>query len=99
MEGKTVKTDIKHEDKEGIKRIPIWITTATPITNNIEYNEQIQILQRINYLNLKRVFNIVTNSVRSTTNYETGILNEHQDTSNPYISHTYISTIYLKSVH
>jgi len=47
LEGKIVKTDIKHKDKEGIKRIPIWITTATPITNNIDTNESIQIQQRI----------------------------------------------------
>jgi len=46
LEGKVVKTDIKHKDKEGIKRIPIWITTATPITNHVDANESIQIEQR-----------------------------------------------------
>jgi hypothetical protein len=33
----------KTQDKEGIKRIPIWITAATYITNNIDANESIQI--------------------------------------------------------
>jgi hypothetical protein len=47
LEGKVVKTDIKHKDKEGIKRIPIWITTATPITNRVDANQSIQIEQRI----------------------------------------------------
>jgi hypothetical protein len=47
LEGKTVKTDIRHKDKEAIKRLPIWINTASPITNNIDANESIQIHQRI----------------------------------------------------
>jgi len=46
LEGTMVKTDIQHKDKEGIKRIPIWITTATPITNHVDANESIQIEQR-----------------------------------------------------
>lgn len=54
MEGKTVKTDIKHKDKEGIQRIPIWITTASPITNNVEVNERIQILRRIKLFKFKK---------------------------------------------
>jgi len=41
-----VKTDIEHKDKEGIKRILIWITTAMPITNHVDANESIQIEQR-----------------------------------------------------
>lgn len=52
MGRRTIKTDIKHKDKEGIKRIPIWITTAT-ITNNVEQNEQIQIIQRIKLFKFK----------------------------------------------
>ena len=35
FEGKQIKTDIKHKDKEGIRRLPIWITTATKVTANI----------------------------------------------------------------
>jgi len=54
LEGKVVKTDIKHKDKEGIKRIPIWITTATPITNNVDANESIQLQQRIKLWKFKK---------------------------------------------
>jgi hypothetical protein len=54
LEGKIVKTDIKHKDKEGIKRIPIWITAATHITNNIDANESIQIKQRIKIWKFKK---------------------------------------------
>jgi hypothetical protein len=54
LEGKVVKTDIKHKDKEGIKRLPIWITTASPITNNIDNNESIQIQQRIKLILFKK---------------------------------------------
>lgn len=54
LEGKTIKTDIKHKDKEGIKRIPIWITTASPITTNVDHNETIQIMQRIKLFKFKK---------------------------------------------
>lgn len=47
LEGKTIKTDVKNKDKEPIERTPTWITTATPITNNVDMNETSQILQRI----------------------------------------------------
>nr|AVM80379.1 non-structural protein 1 [Ambidensovirus sp.] len=47
LEGKRIKTDIKNKDKEPIDRTPTWITTATPITNNVDINETAQILQRI----------------------------------------------------
>ena len=47
LEGKTIKTDIKHKDKEGISRLPIFITTASPITSCIDNREGEQILQRI----------------------------------------------------
>ena len=47
FEGKQVKTDIKHKDKEGIRRLPIWITTANPITTNIDTYEANQIRQRL----------------------------------------------------
>lgn len=46
MEGKPIKTDIKHKDKERINRIPIWITTASPIDNNVDGNEKAQLKQR-----------------------------------------------------
>jgi hypothetical protein len=36
----------KHKDKEGIYRIPIWITTATHTTKHVDDNESIQIEQR-----------------------------------------------------
>jgi hypothetical protein len=54
LEGKVVKTDIKHKDKEGIKRIPIWITTASPITNHVDANESIQLNQRIKLFKFKK---------------------------------------------
>jgi len=54
LEGKTVKTDIKHRDKEGIARIPVWITTAAPLTNHVDENETIQIRQRVKTFILKR---------------------------------------------
>lgn len=47
LEGKQVKTDIKHRDKEGIPRIPIWITTASPITSHTDANESLQVHQRV----------------------------------------------------
>lgn len=47
LKGKIVKTDLKYKDKEGIQKLPIWITTSSLITNNIDSNETIQILQRI----------------------------------------------------
>lgn len=54
LEGRTVKTDIKHRDKEGIPRLPIWITTATPITTQVDHNEALQIQQRIKIFIFKR---------------------------------------------
>lgn len=53
LEGKTIKTDIKHKDKEGIKRLPIYIT-ENKITANVEGNDEIQINQRIKIFNLKK---------------------------------------------
>lgn len=53
LEGKQIKTDIKHKDKEYIPRTPIVITTATPITNNVDYNEREQIIQRIKLFRFK----------------------------------------------
>lgn len=47
LEGKTIKTDIKHRDKEGIKRLPIYITSATKITGQIDQYEANQVNQRI----------------------------------------------------
>jgi hypothetical protein len=47
LEGKTIKTDIKHRDKEGIARLPVWITTAAPITGHVDNNETSQIMQRV----------------------------------------------------
>jgi hypothetical protein len=47
LEGKVIKTDIKHKDKEGIPRIPIWITTAIPIDSHVDKNESIQLQQRV----------------------------------------------------
>lgn len=47
LEGKITKTDQKHRDKEAIERLPIFMTTATPITANIDNKETEQINQRI----------------------------------------------------
>ena len=47
FEGKQIKTDIKHKDKEGIRRLPIWITTATKVTANIDSYEACQVNQRL----------------------------------------------------
>lgn len=47
LEGKITKTDQKHRDKEAIERLPIFMTTATPITANIDHKESEQINQRI----------------------------------------------------
>jgi hypothetical protein len=47
LEGKIVKTDTKHKDKEGITRLPIWITTASPITSHIDSNGALQVHQRV----------------------------------------------------
>lgn len=53
LEGKSIKTDIKHKDKEGIERLPIYITTATPITSTIDRREAEQIEQRIKIFKFK----------------------------------------------
>lgn len=53
LEGETIKTDIKHRDKEPINRTPIWITTATPIDNYVDNNEKEQIKQRIKIFKFK----------------------------------------------
>lgn len=53
LEGKQIKTDIKHRDKEGINRLPIFITTATPLTMNVDTKETEQINQRIKIFNFK----------------------------------------------
>lgn len=53
LEGKQIKTDIKHRDKEGINRLPIFITTATPLTMNVDTKETEQINQRIKVFNFK----------------------------------------------
>lgn len=54
LEGKTIKTDIKHKDKEGIRRIPIYITTATKITATIDAYEANQVNQRVKIFEFKR---------------------------------------------
>ena len=46
FEGKQIKTDIKHKDK-GVRRLPIWITTATKVTANIDSYEACQVNQRL----------------------------------------------------
>lgn len=53
LEGKQIKTDIKHKDKEGINRLPIFITTATPLTMNVDNKEKDQINQRIKIFEFK----------------------------------------------
>ena len=47
FEGKHIKTDIKRKDKEGIRRLPIWVTSATKITANIDTCEACQVNQRL----------------------------------------------------
>ena len=47
FEGKQIKTDIKHKNKEGVRRLPIWITSATKITSNIDTCEACQVNQRL----------------------------------------------------
>ena len=62
LEGRTIKTDIKHRDKEPIKRIPIIITTAQPITNNIDLAEKIQVNQRIKIISFTHTITHRTDS-------------------------------------
>jgi len=47
LEGAMVKTDIKNADKEGINRLPIYITCAKNICSNVDLSEQEQVKQRI----------------------------------------------------
>ena len=47
FESKHIKTDIKHKDKGGIRRLPIWITSATKVTANIDTCEACQVNQRL----------------------------------------------------
>ena len=62
FEGKQIKTDIKHKDKEGIRRLPIWITTATKVTANIDSYEACQVNQRL------KIFQF-HNSIHHRTDY------------------------------
>jgi len=45
FEGKQIKTDIKHRDKEGVRRLHIWVTTAVKVTSNIDTYEACQVNQ------------------------------------------------------
>jgi len=47
LEGKQIKTDIKHKDKEGINCLLIFITIASLLTPNVDNREIEQINQRI----------------------------------------------------
>ena len=47
LEGAMVKTDIKNADKEGINRLPIYITSARDICSNVDLSEQEQVKQRV----------------------------------------------------
>lgn len=53
LEGKRVSTDIKHKDKEAIERLPIFITTASPIQANVDTREGEQLCQRIKIFKFK----------------------------------------------
>lgn len=57
LEGKITKTDQKHRDKEAIERLPIYMTTATPITANIDNRETEQINQRIKIIKFQCTIN------------------------------------------
>lgn len=48
LEGSIIRTDKKHGDKQSIPRISVYITCATPLDNNVQQSESIQITQRIN---------------------------------------------------
>lgn len=69
MEGKPIKTDIKHKDKERINRIPIWITTASPIDTNVDNNEKAQLQQRYKCFQFKNQIehNITKNAYNPIT--------------------------------
>lgn len=67
MEGKPIKTDIKHKDKERINRIPIWITTASPIDNNVDSNEKAQLQQRFKLFKFtKQIEHNIIKNTKST---------------------------------
>ncbi|KAG1679875.1 Non-capsid protein NS-1 [Nymphon striatum] len=46
LEGKDVRTDIKHKDKDTIRRLPIFISTAEPLGVNVNASEELQLEQR-----------------------------------------------------
>lgn len=54
LEGNTIKTDIKNKDKEPIKRLPIWITTASSISSHVDSNETLQLEQRLKRFTFKK---------------------------------------------
>lgn len=54
LEGSVIQTDKKHSDKQSIERLPIYITTATPIDNNVQQAEKDQIAQRLKIFNFSR---------------------------------------------
>jgi hypothetical protein len=65
LEGKVVKTDIKHKDKEGIPRTPIWITTACPLHSHVGANEALQLQQRVKTFYFKYSIRHRTDSLES----------------------------------
>lgn len=62
LEGKQIKTDVKHKDKEAIKRVPIWITTATPLDDNVDKHERVQLQQRYKLFRFTKIEHNISNN-------------------------------------
>lgn len=72
LEGKTVKTDVKNKDKEPIKRVPVFITTARDLCSNVDDYEGIQIKQRVKNFNF--LLSIDHRKETNVTNYSGALI-------------------------
>lgn len=75
LEGKLIKTDIKHKDKERIHRIPIYITTTHCITNNVDDRGKSQLFQRIKIFKFDKTIQNRSEDYTKTT-YNQNTLNK-----------------------
>lgn len=70
LEGAIVKTDTKHNDIQDIARIPIYITTTSPIDNNVQQVVKDQIATRLKTFFFRRIIGqgqeTATRSMRGT---------------------------------
>lgn len=92
LEGSTVTTDIKNNNKEKIPRLPIFITMAHPIDKHVDNNESSQIHQRIKIFKFKQGIKHFQDS-----NARTAIVASREIGNCPgYLTDKHFFIIYLK---